>query len=93
MNQNDDFETHVNYIVYDFQYKMKLPFRYVMFTNLGLFALFFNLLFFDSIALSLGITLMMSYPLFKISIIRSYQIHRLPMHRLGIWLSKMIDKR
>ncbi|HIP11115.1 MAG TPA: hypothetical protein EYG73_00215 [Arcobacter sp.] len=94
MNEsNEKFENRMNSIVYDFQYKMKLPFRYVMFTNLGLFAFVFNYLFFDSFALVLGITVMMSYPIFKLSSLRNYQIYRLPVYRLLIFFSKIFDKR
>jgi hypothetical protein len=90
---NEKFENRMNSIVYDFQYKMKLPFRYVMFTNLGLLAFISNYLFFDSFALVVGITVMMSYPIFKLSSLRNYQIYRLPIYKLLIFLSKVFDKR
>jgi hypothetical protein len=90
---NEKFENRMNSIVYDFQYKMKLPFRYVMFTNLGLLAFISNYLFFDSFALVMGITVMMSYPIFKLSSLRNYQIYRLPIYKLLIFLSKVFDKR
>ena len=94
MSENrENFITHINTIVYESQYKMKLPFRYVMFTNLGLFALFFNYLFFESLALVIGITMMMSYPIFKLSALRNHHIYRLPIYRLWIFLSKIFDKR
>jgi hypothetical protein len=93
VNDDNNFESQINYTVYELQYKMKLPFRYIMFTNLGLFAFFINVLYFDSFALALGITVMMSYPLFKLSQIRNYQINRLPIYKLAIWLSKIFDKR
>jgi hypothetical protein len=89
----ENFITHINTIVYESQYKMKLPFHYVMFTNLGLFALLFNYLFFESLALVIGITIMMSYPIFKLSSLRNYHIYRLPIYRLWIFLSKIFDKR
>ena len=90
---NEKFENRMNSIVYDFQYKMKLPFRYVMFTSLGLVAFISNYLFFDSFALVVGITVMMSYPIFKLSSLRNYQIYRLPSYRLLIFFSKIFDKR
>jgi len=93
MNDNNSFESQINYVVYELQYKMKLPFRYIMFTNLGLSAFFINILFFDSFALALGVTVMMSYPIFKLSQIRNHQINRLPIYKLAIWLSKTFDKR
>ncbi len=85
--------SQLNNIVYEFQYKMKLPFRYVMFTNLGIVAFSFNYLFFESFALVIGITIMMSYPIFKLSSLRHYQIYRLPFYRLWIFFSKIVDKR
>lgn len=94
MNENSEkFENRMNSIVYDSQYKMKLPFRYVMFTNLGLLSFLFNYLFFDSFAVVVGITIMMSYPIFKLSSLRNYQIYRLPLYKLWIILSKIFDKR
>lgn len=77
-------------VIYNKQYKQKIPYSFVFLTLPGMFALWLSYVFADNIINFVTLTFILSYPAYRLTNLYRADIYRIPIFKFVIRFLKYV---